>query len=482
MQKCQAQPSSGADVLVLDADRAEWLHVDGNGRSSLGSVAIAGPAPVDVAAAALAAREAAGSSARRIVLALDPSMAGMRLLTTPELSRANLAAVLGRKAAAIAGCDGDDVLYAATHCGEEGDSTPGAKREVRWSVVALRRSRMREILLALRRRDITVVRVVSTQLSIPTRALELAGPGDDAIIVVGVDRRAVHVALIGGGALAMQNTLEGNFHEQPTLALGLLQEVRGIEAYWRKQSRGGQVGRVVLIGLEGERSQLLATALTTAIQGARIVRETHAHHDDPVLAGRIGIISCARSQGGFQVDLTLPIPAPPVAIAVMAGAFLACVGVAGVVGYAHTNGREVEARAELSRLSLAAVDLEVLEAREAEARVRLAELGALTERNAAVLSDGWPIEELLADCLSACGPDAALTLLRAGRWDRSRDVSFEALTSAHLFAAMQRIARVRTKLEASPLIALDAEEARGEPSEGLEGFSFAFEAHSESEP
>lgn len=475
-------PSPGLDVLALDLDQAEWLsHPEGRG-PVVGSAPVDGRGPADLARASLAARDAAGSRARRAILSLGPGLVSVRLIQTPVLSRRNLAVVMRRKAAAIAGCEPEEVLYAATRCGEDSDGSGEGKREIRWAVAALRRSRLREILLSLRRSGVSVRRVVASPLAVPTRAAELAGPGDDATIAIGVDRRCVHVALLGGGGLAMQNALEGSFEAQPSMALGLLQEVRSVDAFWRKHSRGGSVGRIVLLGLEGERAGLLVNALGAAIPGARVVRDEVRVQADPATAGRVGILSCARAGDGVQVDLSVPVPAEPVTIAAMAAAFLLCVGVAGTVGYEHTHGREMAMREELEVLSRAAAGLDGLEVREAEARAKLAELGALTERNAAVLRDGWPLQELLGDCLEGLGSDAALLSLRGGVWERERELSLEAITSSHPFASMQHIARVRTRLEESPLLEIVKEEARGLPGDRSGGFVFAFEARAAGEP
>jgi hypothetical protein len=192
------------------------------------------------------------------------------LIELPPLPPRDRKAVLRRKAAALAGCAPEEVIFTASlqASAARGATEPGD----RWLIVALRRSFASELLSSLRTRGIRIARVVSLRLAPLREALagQRARNLDSGCVVVAVEPQATTVSLVAGAALVSQSTLTGSIAARPKLARALLQEIRSIDSFWRKTHRGSGVTEVAWIGLAAERGEPLRAALQTALPDARV--------------------------------------------------------------------------------------------------------------------------------------------------------------------------------------------------------------------
>ena len=458
-----ASTRSPLAVLALSREQAEWF--DGTPENSGASPRTAlrpvlGPAPGDLAQAAREVLDAVGSGRRPCVLALAAGLVEQRVLPLPDLPRKELRKIFSRKAAALLGVAPDETLYTALplfaqvaeSARAEGESSDparaGSALERKWLLVATKRSFAVELRLALRRQGIQVERVVSARLARLCRAQEVRGETGRACIVIDVESRAIAVGLIAGDVLAHQSQLEGSFEATPTMALTLIQEVKGLDAFWRKTSRGGSVEQVVVIGLPHERGRLLAHALTTALASASVT--LLPGEDTAPDSGRLASLEACRSEGPFGVDLTVRLPARHAHLVTLGACLLIVTGGAGSLLHAHL-ARERDALEADSRIyAVHGRDPERVSERRAAARRAVDELADEASRIEAAGATGVPFEAALRDAFDAFGERAALLSLSIGSEAEGGEVAIAGETWSHPVASWRALEELAAELEASP--------------------------------
>lgn len=459
-------------VLSLDPTGVRWTSLRGGGEY-VGESAVEGSGPAAIAAAAVRARTAARDRSRACVLALSPTLVPQRFLALPRLSRKDMLGVLERKAAGMLGDADGDELVCARRAGELLAETTG-RTDGRWIVAATRRSLVRELQHALRASGIHVARVVSAQLAGP--ALVLARGGDvAAVIVVALERRHTIVSLISENQLLNQNVLEGGFDTTPTMALTLLQEIKGYDAVHRKHRRGEPVTRVVVLGAQPERGELLSSSIRAALPQARCEMGLAAPLDAPQAPARgaaLEIARACRERSPLQAEFSLPLAPRPLAVAAVALASLALVGAAGVVTWSGAHVEELRLRDATRAIEGEVADLDRLLAQNVATRAKLAELDALRVRNAAVLASGWPLERVLESAFRACGSDAAIVSLKLDRPAEAALFEIEAVTAPRPLDALRCVTRIERALASDPSFTAVAALPAGTPGVGEGPFTF----------
>lgn len=459
-------------VLVFDALGARWASVRGGG-TFVGEAPVVGDGPAALAAAAIAARAASGDRSRACVLALSPALAAQRFLSLPRLPRKDMLGVLRRKGAALFGDASMDTLVCARRAGDL--AVDAAKHEERWIVTATQHGTLRELLLALRGAGVHVARVVSMQLSAPSHLIERGGD-IAALIVVALERSHTIVSLISDGEILNQNVLEGGFDTTPTMALTLLQEIKGFDAVHRKHRRGEPVKRIVVLGAHGERALLLRSAIQTALPQASCELGAATGFPDSAPPSQrralLELATAALGRSPLQASFSVHLPARTAWIAGGAAASLTIFGSIGafVWSSASTDVRSVSSEAHA--LAAQTLDLEHLLVENQEARARLDDLDALRARNEAIVSSGWNVDAVLEAAFSACGSEAAILSLSLGRPADGSPVEIEALTDPRPVEALRRVARIEHALIASSLFA-DVE-ARPGSTPGIGNAPFQF--------
>jgi len=506
-------------VLVLGQDAVEWLHSGPNGQQSFATEPVLGNGPRAMVEAAERALTTAGSARRTCVLALGPSLVKQRIVTLPELPRADARRVLLRKAASLLECEPHDVLFQAIEVGAEAanrgaapakNAEAGAKPERRWLVAAVRRRELSALRYGLRRAGIRVRRTVSLQLSGLARAQTLRSDLAPACIVVSAMRRSVSVSLVQGETIVNENVLEGDIRTQHSLAMSLIQEIKSYDAAWRKGNRGDAVGQVVLLGLPVDRAPLFKAAVQAALPSATVLGESDQRaaasvQPDVVPAaegtevrealarevpaatpsadsGRIEMLVAALEPGRFQLDLMLPIPARTSTVAVVLSALFALFASVGTVAYRSTSRREAEVLKAVRELDAKSVDLEDLRTVNDRIHARLEALRALTRRNGEVLQQGWPLSEVLSNTLCAFGKDAALMSMTLDRPAGAAHITLDGVTAPNPIEAMLRVDRVVQSLEACARFERVVATPGGTLSDGAHPIPFTLTADFEATP
>ena len=441
--------SGPASVLSVGTDRVEWCGEAPKGGALYGSHAVEEETPAGVARAALSAIEAAGDRPRPCVLALGRGLVEQRLLSLPELARGEARKVLPRKAAKLLGCEPTDALYAARRMpAPRGAQGPQGSAEGAWLLAAMRRSVSSELRLELRRLKVPIRRTVSGRLARLSRAQGIIGEGSEdgeAALVVDIEHDAVRVGVLAGPSLVSQSSLAGDFDETPSMALALIQEIRNLQAYWRKASRGGSVSRVVIIGLHPDRGRLLETAVENALPESEVILLPGEGEEPQV--GRIESLRACRAKGAFDLDLSVQLPRRRATTAALALAVLGMTASGGVVLNRHMADQLGALQREGARVAADAGALADLQERQGHAQTTVDSLGWEVERTLAVAQLGVPMGEMIGEILEVFGPDAALLSLSVAGTSDPPDVNLSGVTHAHPMAAWSALDRIQRQLE-----------------------------------
>jgi hypothetical protein len=455
------RPHARFALLHLTHECAEWLANDADGAVRYAKAPVLGPTAADLASAASTAFEQAmGGALRkrvRCVLALGGKLVEPRVLALPELARGALQRILPRKAAGLLGVELSDALYAALPLAKEPRNGAEPHAEQKWFLLAMRRSLVAPLSIALQRSHFDVERVTCASLARLCAAQELRGDESAACIVIDVDLDAVVVSLIHNDELRMQNRILGSFDGAPTMALTLIQEIRTFDAFWRKQSRGEGVAQVVVFGIGVERGKLFGNAVSSALAGARVIvrpeaSDPSAEPESADCAHRVASLAACRAAGPFSLDAPLPTPprmAPLVAVAACA---LLAAGSAGAVLRERLNRELRDVRAQGMAHEKRTADLESVRDDNRRVEAQLAEATAETERFVASLSVGIPLGAALDSFARASGRDANLRSLSLERVLGDGEVRFSGFAPVEPLAAVRALKGVERELEASGVL------------------------------
>lgn len=450
-------------VLYIGTWWVEWLGVDRKGRAVHVREEVDGEHPAEFVSAALAAIRRAGMGRRPCVLALADTHAPERRVDVPPLRRKELQQVLERKAAQLLECGLEDTLYSA----RAASSQRGAADETGlqpWIVVAMRRSFVVELSNRLRRHGLRVRKIVSARYARLSALIQAfaaedapARQGPDAsdaapravgTVVVDVELHSITIHLTHGPNVISDSQLAGSFQESPGLAVSLLQELRGLEAHWRKISRGGQLGRAVFAGLSAVGADRIRIAVATALPGVEC-SFLSGERDDAARARQASLAACA-GQGPFDLDLTVQLPRRP-SVAAFLVLIVACLlGSVGVVAHAELSTRLVDLEAQEAALLGATGPLPELQDRAQDLEQGLARLAAETARAQQVLGLGLPLEDFLVQLFEVLAADADLQALTVTRSGETHNIRISGRTHSHPLRGLEALKRIESELTELP--------------------------------
>jgi len=409
-------------VLTIGPDRVELFHSPRKGEPIYASSELEDPAPAAVARKAFRLLREKGLRPGPCQLVVTDGMAADRIVSVPSLSAKELRRVLHRKAANLIEHSESQTHFAAVSLRDSLEKNRNA--EQRWMVIAVSHGSMGSLGAHLRKRGFRVKEASWERLTLLGALPEEQFTGKPrAALVVGVEARAISLTLMHGADLVHQATLTGNLEEEPGLATVLIQEMRGLEAYWRKISRGRQLADVVLVGVGSETIDSIEPALRVAMPDVRIQR-----YEPTGLTARANVLATALHAHPFRYDISVPQPVrKPLLTATVALSVLA----AGYLGFDRVE--VLSARAE--RLEKEARDLaaEMRDYSQVEANYRriqdtLQELESERARAAAIGSLGIPLEDALTQALDAFHGHGALMSLNCDGVDRGQTVSITGTT------------------------------------------------------
>jgi len=423
-------------VLLFGAQGVEFLSA---GTSQAVYLRSDGPVEVGAGAALIAAEllVSHGQAPGPCVLALGGAWTSQRVINLPQVARRDLEVVLQRKAAALLETEPDEALFAALPL----DIEEGAK-EHKWMVLATRRRAYLALRYALRERGFRVRKAVSERMALASVVERTFGTGSaqgrtpasgtgatadttphiasettadttasdavEATIVVGMESGAIAVHLLHGGDLVHQSVLTAHFDDDAAMAKALVQELRGFDAFWRRRSRGGTVGRVVLVGFGPRWADRLVFAARAAIPQAICERLLHEGQSESQAARPTALAAC-RTETKLQLSLDLPLSPSRGSLAAIGVASVVVAACLALVAVEDLDAREARFDSERAALEVRSVDHDELLKREQEITCGLDLLGRHRRRIEYLGSRGLPFEDLLRDTLDVIGGRGALT-------------------------------------------------------------------------
>lgn len=319
-----------------------------------------------------------------------------------------------------------------------------------WLLFAMLRRDGKAIRQEFRRQGVNVTRVASSRMAQVAAAAGHAEE-DETVVCVGVGQTGVTISLVSEGQLAQITRLQGNYSESPSMATSLLQELRGLDAFWRKRSRGGKLSRVVLVGLDTESAEQIAPAIHASLPGTQVERFASPNEEQiaPEDLGRASALSAALASGELQVDFSIPLP-PRVPV-LAATALVVAVSTAGVAN--RVKDELIEERsdylAEVEQLKERTAPVASLDAQFAEIESTLARLEAEQARQAALAAEGIDLKAVLPGTMNAFrGLAAPIAVTMEAR--KGEEVVFSGIASSDPNQSLQALQRLVVLLEATP--------------------------------
>jgi hypothetical protein len=408
-------------VLFVDHATVEWFDATEPDAPRYCRVATGGERPADLAEAATRAVTGSGGVARPCVVALSDALARQRLVHVPELPRRALTDAFLRKAARMLDLAPEDTFFAAALVDESGlssDAPNGVQRT--WLLTAVEREWAVALRRELARRRFRVEAVRAARQAGACRAVTSGSHGDAdaecATLAVTVGVRAATVALVSGERLVAQYSLDGDYLRTPSLGARLLQDVRNGASFWRRLSRGVDIGRVLVLGLDGERARTLAASIASTLSSTLVAPvEWEPRFGEAPDAGRMELLVACLEDGPFHTDLCTALPTGRGALLARAAAAAALILAASGWIVGGTSERSAALDRETASLDGRSRELAVLEHAVAEARAHIGELELRLQRSEEALRDGLPLETLVAEAEASLGGRAQLLSVAARR-------------------------------------------------------------------
>lgn len=403
MPKRDPKPRAPLPVVLLGAEGLEYLSTGPDGSLYARSEEPVEPgAPCAARAAALV--RSTGQAPGPCIVALGSTIVKQRVLGLPEMPAKDLRQILQRKAAALIEAAPEETLFTALPMGLEKDA-----KEHKWMLLAMRRTVYLGLRYAMRDQGFIVRRVVSERMALASAAETVTdGAADEACIAVGMEVGACGVHLIHDGELVHQTVLTAQFDDEATMAKVLVQELRGFDAFWRRRSRGGAVGRVVLIGFAPRWAERLEFAVRAALPTSKIQRLVREGTDGRKSARMVALAAC-RSESAVQVSLAAPLAPRKRSIILVAAASAAlAIGLA-IVTLDGAEGRKLELEAERESFAARAVNLDRLLAEQAHIEATLDAVARHQKRLAYLGSYGLPLEDSLREVIGVIGTNGSVT-------------------------------------------------------------------------
>ncbi len=437
-------------VLYVAPGFVEWFEQAPGGEPILGRAPLLGSACGDVARAAAELVRSLGRRGRECTLVLADEFLHARVLSLPDLAERELRLALRRKAANLCGTKEKACVFGALHLGLESDeSKPAEARTHKWLLIAQERVQLTQLEVHLRRRGLRVRRILPARLVALGQRAVLETQETGGRVVVGFGPDSAVLSLIQGGALVHQTILAGRLGAGSPLAMTLIQELRGLDLFWRKHSRGASIAEVVLVGAEPEDAGGLGPALYAALPGTRVEQHPGAADAAPGV-GRAEALGAALRSGPFTLDLCVPIAPRPASLVALTTALGLVAVVAGRICVGHIEERRHGWQEAGDLVRELTDDLPAL-SREAQAR-EWAREGVERRRRRLEALDGLgvPLEEMLLDLSRAFAGRGQLTTLALTATPTGLTIDATGETSADPLTGYLALEELRRTLEGSP--------------------------------
>ncbi|MGK0482099.1 MAG: hypothetical protein ACJAQ3_002078 [Planctomycetota bacterium] len=361
-----------------------------------------------------------GVGRRSIRLALAHEMLPAQIIEVPNLAARDLTQVVARRAAALI----DAMPKEITFSGLALDGPDSEER--RWLVHPIVAKPLAEMQIEFRSlgwkvRDVVPARTAPF-LAVPSTSP--AGEGRATLVII-FDRNSAAVGLVSGGRLAHLSTLPGSLDTHLDGEHGsraLVQELRGVDAFWRRSSRGDQVTDILILGAVRSAQDTLTPAIRSALGDVRVGSAIGAMPfesqggqwiDSAPNEARIDLLRALRSPRAERLDLSLPLRPRTRSIATVAMTSLLICGTVALDMRDGMNGLTSSITTEARVVAAASSDLEALKERQSRAMRMEAQLLADCQELRQLEGLGINATSILRGLRTAFGDQTRLLSMRA---------------------------------------------------------------------
>lgn len=308
-----------------------------------------------------------GVGRRSIRLALSHGILPAKIIDVPSLPLRDLQQVIARRTAAAVDLRPEDVTFSAMAL--DGPDL----EERRWLVHPIEAKPLVAMQTELRSLGWPVKDIVPARTApfLSVRGTNLAGEGRATVVIV-FDGDAAAIGLVSRGRLAHLSTLPGTLDahiNSEHVRRALVQELRGVDAFWRRSSRGDQVTDILILGAVRSALDTLAPAIRSALGDVRVSAAISAMPfeaqgiawlDRAPLEARIDLLRSLRAPRVALVDLSLPLRPRARTIAAVALSSLVVCSTVAMGLRAGMNGMVASISTEARVVRAASSDLEAL--------------------------------------------------------------------------------------------------------------------------
>lgn len=377
-----------------------------------------------------------GERRRSLVLLLEDGLTRSVQLRLPPVPESEVRLVLERQL--------DRTLEEPQHflaeCLEVEEDGAG-----QWRVAAVEASFHRELLGALRTQGIEVQGTHSLDQALLAACREsLVDVEASACVIFGEDH--VLVGLQNREAtlrLAVLPLRED--HEPDALAIGVTQELRNLAAFWRKESRGGELDSWQTLGGTDAQIAALQAGALTALGGAA---GNHVGGENP----RQVVLEAVLKRSARDLDLAPGLTPRRSRVALLSGVASAVLASLLALQLPDWRARVIDNDGLLEQASLEQRELARLSAQRFELEQAKGQFEGELERMAALSGRGLNYGEFLLGVTRAFEGRATLMGIDAGLGDDGRDVQLNAVLPQVGVIDSDALQRLRSELESLPFL------------------------------
>lgn len=392
--------------------------------------------PAELAEHALAALQDCGERPRHAVLFLEDGLVTSQQLRLPPVPAAEVREVLRRQLER----DAEGPL----HFLAEGPAD-GVTSEDPWRATCVDAGFHRGLLLALRERGIEILGTHDLDMALlaVTRD-ELEGEQVQAAVVFGHERILVGLQTAAGThQLAVLPTRPE--HGAEDQAIRVAQELRGLAAYWRKASRGGELDLWRTYGANEEQRAALEGGALSALGG---VDGQHRESDDP----RADLLGLALGRSAKDLDLAPGLMPRRRRVGLTSGLVTAGLVSLLALQLPQWRARLIENEGLLTQASVEQHELERLTAQRRAVEGARGDFESEIERLSELTGRGIDLSVFLAGCAGAFDGRAQLLGLEAGLGDEGSRVLLNAVLPPGQGIDARALQALRSDLEALPFL------------------------------
>lgn len=373
-----------------------------------------------------------GVPKRSMVLGIAPDLVLPRVLGLPSLPQRDLEPVMARRSSSLLDLEPKEVSYAALDL--DGEDV----EERRWLVHAIPKAPLAKMQKVFRDGGFTVKHAISARTApfVSERCIEAAAE-EGATLVALFERDHCAVGLLSAGRVVHLSAILGgaqDYAEGTTNFKSFIQELRGIDAFWRRSSRGESVNAVILGGLEPSSVAQFEPAIHGGLGEVRItllgeedaveissgaaaaqddvfggVHDTaRSLVDDPHDAARVGLLQTFLSPRATVLDMSVELRPQLRSLVAVGTASAILFGAMAFSVREDLREKAIEIDRQAAVVQGAAVDLPGLQTLERQVVSLESEVRAACGELQAVSAAGLSIHDLTNGLLSAFGPGLQL--------------------------------------------------------------------------